>query len=255
MCLPLLVVPGLLVLQQEPALWWSMALCAVLAVAGNVLLVAALQTADLSILGPVNAYKSVIGLVLGVIVIGERPTAMGMAGILLILLGSAMVAERGAGEPRRNAFVAFFRERGIQLRFAALALAAAEAVLLKKAILLSSPLMTFVLWSTFGLPIAALAILVLLKGRTRREIHLVRENFSTYVWLGTTTLIMELSTIYTLGRLQVGYSLALFQMSTLISVFLGYTYFNEKDIRKRLLGSVVMTAGAVMIVVFGTART
>ena len=46
----------------------------------------------------------------------------------------------------RNAFVQFFRERGIQLRFAALGLSATEAIFLKKAIVLSSPLTTFVLW-------------------------------------------------------------------------------------------------------------
>ena len=45
---------------------------------------------------------------------------------------------------------------------------------------------------------------------------------------------MQLSTVLTFGKLQVGYSLALFQMSTLISVFFGYHYFQERQIRKRL---------------------
>jgi hypothetical protein len=43
--------------------WFDITVCAILAVAGNVTLVAALQKSDLSILGPINAYKSVVSLV------------------------------------------------------------------------------------------------------------------------------------------------------------------------------------------------
>ena len=90
---------------------------------------------------------------------------MGVAGILLILAGSYFVVDGAVDQPRSNAFVQFFRERGIQLRFAALGLSATEAVFLKRAILLSSPLTTFVLWSVLGLPIAALAVVLLLRER------------------------------------------------------------------------------------------
>jgi drug/metabolite transporter (DMT)-like permease len=64
-----------------------------------------------------------------------------------------------------------------------------------------------------------------------------------------TTGLMQLCTIIVLGGLQVGYALALFQMSTLVSVFLGYRLFQERNILGRLTGSVVMIAGAVMIMV------
>lgn len=59
---------------------------------------------------------------------------------------------------------------------------------------------------------------------------------------------MQLTTLFTFGKLQVGYSLALFQLSSLISVFLGYRYFQESNIRKRLAGSCIMIAGAALII-------
>jgi drug/metabolite transporter (DMT)-like permease len=253
-CLPLWL------LQPAPArlpgweVWTAMLACAVLAVAGNVLLVYALKATDLSVLGPINAYKSVIALFLGIYVIGERPTAAGAAGMVLILAGSYFVVDADVSHPRSNAFVRFFRERGIQLRFAALALSATEAVLLKKAIGLSSPLTTFVLWSVLGLVVAAGAIAILLKGQTPAQITILRDNLRTYFSLAAATGLMQLTTVLTFGLLQVGYSLALFQMSTLISVFLGYRYFQETNIRSRLFGSVVMVAGAVLIVEFGARR-
>jgi drug/metabolite transporter (DMT)-like permease len=251
MCLPLLLVPGAVKLPLGTAVWMNMVICALLAVTGNVLLVHALKSSDLSVLGPINAYKSVVSLVLGIFLIGELPTWTGLAGVLLILAGSYFVVDGAAGQPRGNAFVRFFRERGIQLRFAALGLSATEAVFLKRAILLSSPLTTFVLWSVLGLPLAGAAIFLLLREKVNDDVLILRDNSRTYLSLAVTTGLMQLSTVLTFGKLQVGYSLALFQMSTLISVCLGYHYFQERQIRKRLAGSLVMVAGAVLIVMFG----
>jgi drug/metabolite transporter (DMT)-like permease len=136
----------------------------------------------------------------------------------------------------------------VRFRFAALALSATEAVFLKKALLLSSPLTTFVLWSILGLPIAAAAIGALLRPRVSGQVLLLRRQWRTCLWLALTTGLMQLATLFTFGRLQVGYSLALFQLSALISVFLGHRYFQEQDIRQRLFGAAVMVAGAAMIV-------
>ena len=62
---------------------------------------------------------------------------------------------------------------------------------------------------------------------------------------------MQLATVLTFRDLQVGYSLALFQLSAIVSVLLGWRYFAETNIGERLIGSVVMAAGAALIVVFG----
>jgi len=252
-CLALVCAP-LLLFYAAPIthdVWLNMLIAATLAVSGNTLLVYALRSADLSILGPVNAYKSVIGLILAIFLIGEYPSAAGIAGVLLIVAGSYVVVDRQVDQPARNAFVLFFRERGVQLRFAALFLAAAEAVFLKRAIVLSSPGTVFILWSILGVPLAAVAFLTD-RAPLARQLETVRCFWTTYLALAVTTGLMQMTTVLTFGRLQVGYSLALFQLSTIVSVLLGHRYFREKNVRKRLAGSMVMTAGAIMIVVLGS---
>jgi drug/metabolite transporter (DMT)-like permease len=229
------------------ALWLNMAVIAVLAVVGNVLLVYALRSSDLSVLAPVNAYKAVLSLVLGIFVIGEVPSAVGLAGVLLILTGSYFVVDRSEGQPYRGAFVQFFRERGVQYRFAALACSATEAVFLKRAVLQSSPLVVFLLWSTLGLVVALVLAVALPGGRIRTGMERFRQHWSTYGWLAVTTGLMQVTTLLTFGVMQVGYSLALFQLSTLLSVFFGYRYFHERNIGRRLFGSVLMIVGAVII--------
>ena len=75
-------------------------------------------------------------------------------GVFLILAGSYFVVDRVPGQPHRNAFGLFFRDRGIQLHLAALIFSATEAVFLKRAILHATPLTTFLFWSILGLPVA-----------------------------------------------------------------------------------------------------
>ena len=82
----------------------------------------------------------------------------------------------------------------------------------------------------------------------------LRSDWRTYLGLAVTTGLIQATTLVTFGALQVGYSLALFQLSTLVTVYLGHRYFAEGNIRRRLLGSLIMVTGAVLIVTLGRRR-
>jgi drug/metabolite transporter (DMT)-like permease len=253
------VVHGVLAAACLPAVvvWWSvgtrtfwgnMAVVAVLTVAGNALLVAAVRVADLSVLGPINAYKAVVSLVPGFILLGEVPGRMALTGIGLIVVGSYLVVDRAAGEPGRNLLVRFFSDRGIQLRLAALVVSAVEAVYLKAALRASSPGVTFAFWAVLGFVAALAAVGLMRRGVVGREMDVARRGWRTYGALAITTGVMQFCTIVSFGGLQVGAALALFQTSTLITVLLGWRVFKEKNVVERSAGSAVMIVGAVMIV-------
>ncbi len=59
-----------------------------------------------------------------------------------------------------------------------------------------------------------------------------------------------MATNYSFAHMPVGYALALFQLSGIISVGLGYAFFNERNIRKKLFGTVIMIIGAALIILF-----
>ena len=128
-----------------------MSICTFLTIGGNVLIVQAVKRSDLSVLGPINSYKPVVSLVPGMIWFGEFPSPMALIGIASIVVGSYFLLEKDPTQAGRNLFVHFFSDRGIQYRFAALILSALEAVVLKKALLVSTPLMTFAFWAVLGL--------------------------------------------------------------------------------------------------------
>jgi drug/metabolite transporter (DMT)-like permease len=172
--------------------------------------------------------------------------------VALIVAGSYFVMDRVPGQGRRTAFRRFVREPGVQLRFAALICSATESVFLKRALIQSSPVTAFLVWTVLCFVIAAIVALLRPK-RFARELTRLTSESRTLFWLAATTGLMQLTTMLTFRELQVGYSLALFQLSTLITVYLGHRYFQERNIRRRLLGSLVMVTGAILIVTLGRA--
>lgn len=245
-CGPFLLVTGF---PHSPAFWLNMLLCAVLAVASNVLLVHALKRSDLSIVGPINAYKPVVSLVPGIVFLHEVPGLAALAGIGLIVAGNYLCVDSAPAASGAGGFRRFFADRGVRYRFAALVFSAVEAVFLKKAMLVSSALTTFVFWSLLGLVVSLACLFLPFLGlRLRHELVVFGSNKLTYSMLFLTTGVMQLCTLIVLERFQVGAALALFQTSAVVSVFLGRGFFQEQHFARRLAGSAVMVVGAVLII-------
>ncbi|MFN5986572.1 MAG: EamA family transporter, partial [Chitinophagaceae bacterium] len=60
---------------------------------GNGFIVKALDKGDLSVLGPINAYKSIVGMLFAFIIIREVPNIWGLMGMGFIIVGSYFVLD------------------------------------------------------------------------------------------------------------------------------------------------------------------
>lgn len=228
-----------------------MLLCAVFAVSSNTLLVKALSISDLSLLGPVNSYKAVVSLVVGIFLVHEIPSVIGLLGVVLIMFGSYFIADNKKSGIVSASILHLFYDRGVQLRIAALILSATEAVFLKKALTFSRPLPTFGVWCIVGFIISGLAAPIYMRSKFIESLKEFSKKKTSYINLFISTGLMQLSTLLVFEKMQVSYALSLFQISTLLSVFLGYRYFQEKNIKRRLAGSLFMVVGSVLIIVYG----
>lgn len=233
-----------------PEYFFYMILCAVFAVSSNALLVLALKYGDLSMLGPVNSYKPIVGMLFGIFLINEFPGLAGLSGVILILAGSYFITDNTKSSKRTNFLKNFFNDKGVQFRIAALILSGTEAVFLKKALMYSPSLPTFGIWCIAGFLISGLALPFFMKEQFNYKSDLLKKKF-TFMNLFITTGLMQLCTLLVFERFQVSYALALFQTSTLLSLFLGYKYFEEKNIKRRLIGSLFMIAGSILIIIYG----
>ncbi len=212
---------------------------------GNGFLVRALQIGDLSVLGPINTYKSVVGMVFGVFLLSEVPNIWGILGIALIIYGSYYVLDT----TEEKFTWKLLKKPEIQFRIWAMVLTAIEAIFVKKVIIASSTLLAFISWCCFG---ALFSFLMLFFYRINIKKELTKtiklENFNQFLLLIICIGVMQFTTNYVFNNMAVGYALSLFQLSTIVSVFLGYKFFQERDVKKKILGSTIMIAGSIMII-------
>lgn len=114
--------------------------------------------------------------------------------------------------------------------------------------MVSSPLITFIFWAILGCGISLAAIALRARDSLSGQVRTLRTGRREYLMLFLTTGTMQFCTLMTFQVLQVGYALALFQTSAIISVLLGYRIFREPHFIQRLTGSIVMAIGAAMII-------
>lgn len=224
--------------------WYYGVIAGIFGAVGNGFLVKALQGGDLSILGPINSYKSVVGILIGIVFLHEIPSIWGIVGIALIIYGSYFVLDTMKERFSWN----LLRNKEIQYRIWAMILTAIEAVFIKKVILYSSTTVSFIFWCWFG-ALFYFVLLFFFKVSLIKEIRQVKlHHFMTYGFLVLSIGTMQYTTNYVFSHMNVGYALALFQLSTIISIVLGYRIFKEQNIKKKLLGAVIMVVGSVMII-------
>jgi drug/metabolite transporter (DMT)-like permease len=234
-------------LPQLPLQFWVNSLLAgIFGGVGNGLLIKALEKGDLSVLGPVNSYKSVIGALAALIILREAPNIWGLTGIGLIIWGSYFVLNTTDDKFSLK----LLKRKEIQYRIGAMVLTAIEAVFVKNMVLSSTIAVASLSWCVFG-AVVSLLMLLLFRVNVRNELTRVASGeIIMFAFLLTCVGVMLFTTIYTFDHMPVGYALSLFQLSTIGSVLLGRQFFNEKNIREKLLGAAIMVVGSVFIILF-----
>lgn len=224
----------------NPSIWIYGILGGLLGAMGNAFLVKALSLGDLSVLGPINSYKSVVAMIFGVFLLGEIPSLIGIFATGLVILGSYYVFDT---TEEKFSFT-LFKRRDIVYRFLALIFTALEALMIKQVILLSDINTSFIFWCVFGFVFSLLFALgkkVLVKPFDKK---------SLFQFLGLIAMfgLMQYTTNYVFQNMNVSYALALFQLSSIVNVVFGYKFFNETQIRKKLAGTLIMVIGAGIII-------
>ncbi|MDR2893904.1 MAG: EamA family transporter [Alistipes sp.] len=245
-----------------PAFWWDCVAVGLLGGVGNMFLVKALERGELSVLGPVNSWKSVVGMVVGAMVLGEIPGVWGLAGMALIVGGSYLVLT----VPGERLSWGLFACRDIRWRLWAMVLTAVEAVFIKRIIVASSPLTSFIVWCWFGAAASALVVLFSRHNHSLRRLRIdgihalspatpgfwrtmrTRGGWLRCVGVAVCVGVAQYCTNVVFRGMDVGYALALFQLSAVVSVLLGWRIFRERGIARKLLGAAVMIAGSVLVI-------
>lgn len=242
-CLPLLFLFD--PFSLTPTFWINIFFAALLDMAGTVYLVMSLSKTDLSIFGPLNAYKVVVSMILAMIFIGEIPNLQGFFGVAVIVAGSYFLFP--AKTTQQSRIKTLLKDKGVQYRFLSILLFSIGTLPLKTAVVNGGALATTVFWCLLGLPLAAMTQWFFIKDKLQENMTKAQGNIQSFIYLGCLIFLMQYMTMLVFSQLFVAYSLALFQLSMVLQVFLGYRIFNEQYIWRRLSACLVMVAGSLLV--------
>ncbi len=201
-----------------------------LGAAGNYFIIKALSIGELSVLAPINSYKPVVAMIFGIFFLKEIPSPIAIFAILLIIYGTFFIS----GSIKGNS-------KAILFRITALICSGTEAVFIKKIILEAGCFNTFILWCISGLIFSAIPAVL---SKQKPAVKDMKYQLLLILSVG----IMQLATNFVFERMNVSYALALFQLSTLLSVFLGANLFHEKEFKSKIIASILMITGAVILI-------
>lgn len=202
----------------------------ILGALGNYFIIKALSEGEMSVLAPINSYKPIVALIGGLILLGEVPGIKELFGVFLIIAGTFLLF---SGK--------ITSKKALLYRFLALIFSGTEAVFIKKVIILSDINSAFLYWALAGL---IFSVIIALK----HPLKIKKVNIKWQIGIIIAALLMQYSTNYVFSKMNVAYALALFQLSTILSVFLGVNIFKEKGLIRKLAASAVMITGAVLII-------
>jgi drug/metabolite transporter (DMT)-like permease len=233
--------------------WRDVAIGGILDALGNLAMVAALRSTDISVFGPLNAVRPILALAFGWIFLAESPTPTGLAGIAVTVFGGVILFSGPGENPvpgnKSEGYGNLFARvwKAVALRTLGLALGVVGAVFLKRAAEVGTAAETVAGWIACGL--ACLGICAIFWRGEDRISHLQALRMHRK-WLAVHSavfLTMQLLTIRIFQETLLAYSFVFFQLGMLLQVLVGRIFFQEKSFGRRLIAATIMAMGSVLI--------
>lgn len=211
-----------------------------------VLYMKALKLSPLGMTLPFLALTPVFLISVSYLLLGEEVSLAGAGGILLIAAGGYILnihtLGKGLWEPVRS----IVREKGALLMIGVAFLYSITSSLGKIAITHSSPLFFgasyFIALNVAFLPVA------LAKGRGSAKEFIRAGKYKRLFYPGVFYALMVVTHMEAMSMTKVAYMISVKRTSLLMGVIYGYFLFQEKHIKGRVVGALLMFAGFVLVV-------
>ncbi len=207
----------------------------------------AIKVSPLSLTIPFLAFTPAFVIVTGFLILGETLNVYGIAGIILIVMGSYLL---NASQVKHEWFApikAIFREQGSWLMLLTALLYSLTATIGKLAIQHSSAryfAVTYFLLFT----ILIAAMLPLAPGA--KAVNILKRPLPAVI-AGVVLAIMIFSHTYAISLIEAAYMLSVKRSSLLFGVLFGALFFKEKHVKERLFGASLMMFGVLVIGLLG----
>ena len=204
----------------------------------------ALKREELSYTAPLNAFVPIFTLIIAGLLLNENPPSLGMLGILAIFIGAYVVNLRPDRLSWYDPLVRLISSTGAQLSLGVAFGYAINTVLMK--------VVSNQGYDSFSIMYAITAIgwllLIYIPFKKHDELAAtVRSNKVVLLGAAASSFAGTFFHILAIASTYASYAVSIRRFDMLISVLLGWRYLKETNIRNKLIGSVFMTAGAVIM--------
>lgn len=230
-----------------PAFWAWLAALVPLELGAMLLYMRAIRDHPLSLTLPYLAFTPVLVIAVAWVLLGERVSPQGAAGIGLVVAGAWLL--NGAQVRARSwrswvdPFRAPFREPGSRMMIGVAAIYAVTATLGKGAMAHLAPQH----FGAFYYAVLGLAVLVLFALPRPRVLLKLAGRPLPVLAVGALMGLMAYTHFLALQQVEVAYMIAVKRTSLLFGILYGALLFREPDLARRLPAGVLMVAGVALI--------
>ncbi|MFH1435928.1 MAG: DMT family transporter [Pseudomonadota bacterium] len=200
----------------------------------------ALKRVDLSIVYPLIGTSPAWMALWGVLILGEVPGPRGMAGIILIVAGIYIVGSSGGLKGFLAPLASLVRIHETRSVLLVALMWSFAGAMDKKAVLASSPAFYLLAWVSLFVPLYALIYKININ-----PFNYVRKIM--FISAGETTAMILQLVSFTMAP--AAYVIAIKRSGLLVGVLAGLIIFREKSAGRKLLGSLIVVSGIILLTV------
>ncbi len=208
-----------------------------------ILYIKAIKSSPLSLTLPFLALTPVFLIPTSFFMLGEQPGKFGLIGILLVTAGAYLLHVHTTYKGILEPFKAIGRERGSVLMIIVAFIYSITSNLGKMAIQHSSP----VFFGSAYPIILGIVLFPLTKYKSRAPLSVIVSRPKIFALIGACIALMMINHCIAISLTDVSYMISVKRTSLLFGVMYGALVFKEVNIKERLLGSIVMIVGVILI--------
>jgi len=206
----------------------------------------AIKRSDVSLIAPLSSFSPVLTTVVAIFALNEIPSPFKLTGIILVVVGAYLLNLTEIKKGILNPFKKLFSNKGVWLFLGSICLWAITPILQKKAILETVP-QTPLAASLGGLTVAFLLLLPVALPLVIKNAKKIKIKLKWFILYGVGASLSQLAAYTAFSMTNVSYVTTIMRLESIVIIILGGKLLHEKKIKQRLLGTIVMVSGALII--------
>jgi len=207
-----------------------------------------IKISEISLIGPISSFSPVFTTLFAFMFLNEIPNGLRLIGILLIVIGSYVLSLGGNKKGLLASLINLFKNKGVLLSLFAMFLWSITPIFQKQAIFQTNP--TTPLFASFvGMVFATIYFLAINTSAFKKYKQDIKDNLLTLIIYGLGAALAQLAAYSAFASNYLGYVTAIMKSSGIFTVIIGGIFLKEKTMGKKIIGSVIMVAGVLLLAI------